>query len=51
MRFSWNSGATCARKANLERTANDLARAIEVFTLEYLLGGKTDSVPAPSLQR
>ena len=44
-------GSNLRAKANLERTASDLARAIEIFTLEYLLGDKTDSVPAPSLQR
>jgi len=42
-------GSTLRTKANLERTANDFAQAIEVFAREYLLKSQTDSTPAPSL--
>ena len=44
-------GSSLRAKANLERTANDLAQAIEVFARTYLLNGITDDTLAPSWQR
>lgn len=42
-------GSSLRAKANLERTASDLAHAIEVFARAYLLKGKAGGAPAPSL--
>ncbi|HET7005794.1 MAG TPA: N-formylglutamate amidohydrolase [Candidatus Binatia bacterium] len=42
-------GSKLRAKPNLERTANDLAHAIEVFTREYLLGRKSGDAPTPRL--
>ena len=44
-------GSSLRAKANLERTANDLAQAIEIFTQTYLLRDNTDAVTAPSFRR
>jgi len=40
-------GRSLRAKANLERTADDLARAIEVFAREYLLKRRGDGAGAP----
>lgn len=42
-------GRNLRAQANLERTANDLAHAIEVFAREYLLGGQSAGALAPRL--
>lgn len=42
-------GSSLRAKANLERTANDLAQAIEMFARRYLFNGKTGGALAPSL--
>lgn len=42
-------GRNLRAKANLERTANDLAHAIEVFARVYLLKDKAGGAAAPSL--
>ena len=42
-------GSTLRAKANLERTANDLAQAIEVFARAYLLKNRAGGASAPSL--
>ena len=44
-------GSDLRARANLERTANDLAHAIEVFTREYLLRGGSGDEFVPSSQR
>ena len=44
-------GSSLRANANLERTANDLAQAIEIFTQTYLLRDNTDAVTAPSFRR
>lgn len=44
-------GSTLRAKANLERTAADLAHAIEVFAREYLLRAPTEGAPAAAAQR
>jgi len=44
-------GSNLRAKANLERTANDFADAIEVFAREYLLCRNSDCAFAPSLPR
>jgi N-formylglutamate amidohydrolase len=44
-------GSNLRARANLQRTANDLAHAIEVFTREYLLRGNSGGELAPSPQR
>jgi N-formylglutamate amidohydrolase len=43
-------GANLRKQANLERTANDLAQAIEVFAKEYLPLAKVAGDERPTLQ-
>jgi len=43
-------GSSLRAKANLQRTAGDLAQAIEVFAREFLLSGNSDSAPGQSSQ-
>lgn len=44
-------GSSLRDKANLARTANDLAQAIEVFARKYLLNGTNNGAFAPSRPR
>ena len=43
-------GANLRKQANLERTVNDLAQAIEVFAKEYLPLAKVAGDERPTLQ-
>lgn len=44
-------GANLRRQANLERTASDLARSVEIFAREYFLLGHSSDARRPAAER